>query len=330
MGKLAARIHRYEYEANEIVRSFPPRFRDQNKRTVYGLSSPPGSSHAGTLTFSRWQPAASLSTVENDGAIINHRPGHFRYETPEKDRISWHMNFAHCDLFCAYAGSLFAQDEMQVTEHPALASLRGVLLQENIPPLSVEGGIPTPALIMGVERRCIVHTEPDAASGRPRGLYGNYFSPASEAAVRKATEVLEPPTRSNILAMEAPAGGHGDYTREDITYVLSTAITGFAAAVSESERVGFLRENVEIHTGYWGCGAYGGNPVLMMLLQMIAARCVAVGSIYFYMGSSGDSDYRNALTIADILLPVNTSRGLGELVAEIESQKFSWGVSNGT
>jgi hypothetical protein len=52
--------------------------------------------------------------------------------------MEWYLNFAHYNLFCAYGGSLFAQDEMQVAEHPPLCSLREALLDSNIKPLTVE------------------------------------------------------------------------------------------------------------------------------------------------------------------------------------------------
>lgn len=116
---------------------------------------------------------------------------------------------------------------------------------------------------MGVERRCVVATDANPAEGRPYGLYGNSFSQATEDAIRQATEVLDPPTMSNILAMEAPACGAGRYTREQIEFVLSTAVTGFSAAVSESKRKVSPDVQTVIHTGFWGCGAYGGNRELI-------------------------------------------------------------------
>jgi hypothetical protein len=52
---------------------------------------------------------------------------------------------------------------------------------------------------------------PPFSTGRPYGLYGGAFAAASEAAIRNASVVLKPPTISNILALEAPPGGHGAY-----------------------------------------------------------------------------------------------------------------------
>jgi hypothetical protein len=47
-----------------------------------------------------------------------------------------------------------------------------------------------------------------------------------------------------------------------IEFVLATAFTGFSAARLESARLN-PSPVVAIHTGFWGCGAFGGNRVLM-------------------------------------------------------------------
>ncbi len=39
--------------------------------------------------------------------------------------VEWHVNFADPRLFTAYGTGFFAQDEMQVAEHPGLGALRG-------------------------------------------------------------------------------------------------------------------------------------------------------------------------------------------------------------
>jgi len=43
-------------------------------------------------------------------------------------------------------------------------------------------------------------------------------------------------TISNIIAMEAPSGGKGAYTLEQITDAFQTAFTAFSAAKAESEK----------------------------------------------------------------------------------------------
>ena len=103
--------------------------------------------------------------------------------------------------------------------------------------------------------------------------------------------------------MEAPSSGRGRYTREQIEFVLSTAITGFSAAVSESrERVSPDVETA-VHTGFWGCGAYGGNRVLMSCLQLIAACGSGLNTLVFHSGQDSTA-YGEALTMIEEMLPV--------------------------
>jgi hypothetical protein len=169
-------ICRQRFDTQELVTDFPPELHDANKEIVYDLACPPGCSHGGQLIFSRWRKMTLPRTVSfgQHRVVFEAREDVFGYEpTPEESSVvEWYLNFAHHDLFCAYGGSLFAQDEMQVAEHPALGSLREALLQTGIEPWTVESGEPTPILIMGVERRCEVATDCDAALGRPFGLYG--------------------------------------------------------------------------------------------------------------------------------------------------------------
>jgi hypothetical protein len=256
------------------------------------------------------------------------RKDFFTYETPPQNRVDWHLNFSHYDLFCAYGGPLFAQDEMQVAEHPALASLRHALLDARIKPLTVEGGKATPVLIRGVERRCAIATDPNFAEGRPYGLYGNNFYQATEDAVRLATKIIDPPTISNILAMEAPACGAGRYTRVEIEFVFLTALTGFSAAVLESEQRVSPEVQTAIHTGFWGCGAYGGNRTLMPLIQMIAACGSGVARLVFHSGPD-IAGYDTALKLLEELLPVGQEVDLDQLLSQLEGMGFEWGVSDG-
>ena len=80
----------------------------------------------------------------------------------------WHVNFADPALFVAYGSSLFAQDEMQVAEHPALGALAEALRAGARVALTEQGGKATPVLVAGVERRCRVATDRDVAAGACR------------------------------------------------------------------------------------------------------------------------------------------------------------------
>jgi hypothetical protein len=328
-------ICRRVFDAQKLVAEFPPRFTHPNKKVVYRIACPPGSGHSGQIAFSRWAGTGLPTALQRDDAAIKFeaREDYFGYESPApvSPAVEWYLNFAHSHLFCAYGGSLFAQDEMQVAEHPALGSLREALVRSDVEPLTVENGGPTPVLVRGVERRCRVATDPNAAQGRPKGLYGNNFSRASAEAIARATQAITPPTISNLLAMEAPPGGCDRYTRQEVEYILTTAFTGFTAARLESCQDRAQPAEVVVHTGFWGCGAYGGNRILMALLQLFAARLSRLDRLVFHTGDAAGSQahLRASQTLQQLVESRAQPRKVPDIVLQIESMGFQWGVSDG-
>lgn len=163
----------------------------------------------------------------------------------------------------------------------------------------------------------------------PGPLYGNAFAAASTAEVLDATTVLNPPIPSNIIALAAPTG-KGAYSARQITDILQTAFSGFSAALLESARHGITAAQVTIHTGWWGCGAFGGNRVLMALLQILAAKMAGVGHLIFHIGSETDRcQFNDALSFLDLVTAEALPTGVPAIVAEIEALKFHWGQSDG-
>ncbi|MBD2576266.1 hypothetical protein [Oscillatoria sp. FACHB-1406] len=328
-----APICRHTFAAQNLMDSHPPKVKNPNKKIVFDIASPPEATHSGEIVFSRWKtmplpPTVAPTPIQTELEV---REDHFTYESPSNASVEWYLNFAHSNLFCAYSGPLFAQDEMQAAEHPALGALREALLAAAIEPLTVESAQPTPILIRGVERRCAVATEPNEKAGRPYGLYGNQFAKASPEAIARATTQLNPPTRTNLIAMEAPFGGYRQYLLEDIEYILSTAFTGFAAARLESQIEAANKPQVIIHTGFWGCGAYGGNRVLMTLLQLLAAHLNQIDKLVFHAGNHiGAQSFLRAREILESdLLAESNEIVLPELLKKIEGMGFEWGVSDG-
>jgi len=327
-----APLGRITLTAESLVADHPPRFKNRNKEALFSHVCPPRTTYSGEITVSRWpQRLLPLELRWADAPTrIELRPGIFQYAPVTADHIAWTLNFAHSSLFIAYAGPLFAQDEMQVMEHPALASVRERLKDDPDPrlrPLTREGGLATPVLLRGVERRCAIATDVNADEDRPRGLYGNAFARASEAAVLRATRVLSPPTISNILAIEAPEGGMGRYGLEQLFDALSTAYSGFSAARAESE---FAAEDasskVEVHSGHWGTGAYGGDRVLMAMLQFLAAKAAGLDRLVFHtVDHAGAEPCREALRRLDGL----TALPLGGTLQAIAAMGFEWGFSDG-
>jgi len=121
----------------------------------------------------------------------------------------------------------------------------------------------------------------NAAEGRPYGLYGNSFARASESAIRRATVPIDPPTVTNLICMAALGGGHGVYKLEQIVDSFFTIYTSFKAAIIESHRLKPGSACI-IHTGNWGCGAFGGNRALMSLLQLLGAWMAGVDELVYH------------------------------------------------
>ena len=234
-------IVREPFDTAALVAAHPPRFTHKHKQLVHGLSCPPSATPRGTLVYSRWRATPLPAATPAQAPAHEMREDVFGYEPAPapgaRPVVEWYLNFADPRLFVAYGGSLLAQDELQVLEHPALGSLCEHLLASKDPrfqPVTWEDGAPTPVLVRGVERRSALATDPDLIEGRPLGLYGNRFARATADTIRRALTVLDPPTVSNILAMAAPPGGSGPYDEREIREIVVTATTGFRAARIES------------------------------------------------------------------------------------------------
>jgi hypothetical protein len=318
---------RRSYEPNALVAAHPPRFSHPHKRLVFDLACPPGTRHAGEITLTRWSAEALPAMVPRAPLELIARGGYYDY-AGASDAV-WHVNFADPHLFCAYGSPLLAQDELQAAEHPLLGCLREALVAEKQLAFTVTAQGPTPVLVSGVERRCELDTNADAGAGRPNGLYGNRFARASAEVVRRAVRVLAPAAPSHLIAIAAPSGGHGAYQLADIDRIVRTAYVGFAAAVSESQRT-WPGAPVEIRTGFWGCGAFGGNRQLMTMLQLLAARLAGVDRLAFYVfDGDGLASYRAGEAALARVLAADPAARLADQLQQIAGLGLRWGFSDG-
>ncbi|MCL2639435.1 MAG: poly(ADP-ribose) glycohydrolase [Phycisphaerales bacterium] len=325
------------YDAATLAKNFPLAFKHPNKQLAYDLACPKNATHTGTLTYSRWTTQPLPKKLPDKIPATETRQNFFTYD-PQKDKTTteWHLNFAHSDLFLFYASPLLAQDELQVAEHPILAHLREALLHDKLSTRTVDSNKPTPILIQNVQRRIKLH-----------GLYGNAFAKATPDAVHRALTTLDPPTFSNIIAIAAPAHGKGNYTADQIRQILTTATTAFAAAKIQSSeprpsgsdgaaanlsppdgRGSDALPTITIHTGFWGCGAFGNNRQLITICQLLAARLAQTDTlIYHTVDAIGLADYQAAEKILNNLLTQSTETE--KLITLIEAHHFRWGQSDG-
>lgn len=267
----------------------------------------------------RWRSALPTIIEATGSTTVEPADGYFTYPPDTADVARWHVNFANLHLFVAYGSALMAQDELQCMEHPVLGSLREALLADpdaypRLVPLTRENGQPAPVLVRGAQRSMAIDT-----SG---GLYGNAFARAPLAAIQRATTYLEEPMFSNIVAMQAPPGGFGPYSMDEIEDILTTAFIGFGACRSESAAA-----STEVHTGNWGTGAFGGNRVLMALLQVLAAQWAGVDRLVYHSGDGLDH-VTEATRLLDEL-PAQQGMPVVSLIDAIYHRGFTWGVSDG-
>ena len=308
---MAELLCRLELDAARLWSEHPPVIHHEKKQAILDAAGGRARSPRGTMQVTRWGPSGAPPVGAS--MPVESIMGPFRYPRVEANTEAWHVNFADTHLFAFYGIGAFAQDEIQVAEHPLLASVREYLLATQNPAfraLTREPGKPTPVLVKGVERWCTIDAD---------GIYGRQLSRATDERVGDAVTRVE--ATSNILAIVAPQG-EGRYTKDDIEDVLVTAVTGFSAARTES-----VRQKLRIHTGHWGTGAFGGNRVLMAAAQVLAARMVGVDELaYHSLDDDAEDAFRRGLRIANDV-PAGTT--LAEVVTILDARGFIWGSSDG-
>lgn len=308
-----------EYDSRVLQQQYPPVLRHPNKQRVYDACLAAGYRANGTLKYSRWKVSGLPGSLPEQQVQLSVQNGYFDYAT--SGGSIWHLNFADPHLFFAYGSGLFAQDEMQVLEHPILGCLREALIASGVPPRTMDRDVPTPVLVQNAERVCFVETAPSDVA--PSGLYGNKFQSASPVTIGRALRILPAPTLTNLIAIAAPVG-EGKYSADQIQSILEIAYCGFRAAVMLSPGT----SSSEIHTGFWGCGAFGGNRVLMVLLQLLAARLARVERLVFHLGSAGEQPAfdEGELRLRQLLRIEST---VNRLVPSIAALGYRWGQSDG-
>lgn len=321
------RLARMEWAAPMLAAAHPPVLHHPAKDALFA-HAPAGQEPEGAVVAARFLAIPLPKTVRRfePPLVVTARPGFSPYLPSPPGAMQWHLNFAHHDLFCAYGDAMFAQDEIQVAEHPILACVREALSVPGAPmlPRTCEHGAPTPVLITGASRRLSISLTDDEG----RSLYGRRLAEATPAQVRAAVTVLPKPAPTNILAIEAPVPTGSDrYASMEIEHALLTAYSGFRAAVLTTWESG--ASQTVIHTGLWGCGAYGGDPELMVSVQLVAAALAGVDELVVSTGSTAPSlvDDLHARLTGDPALrcgqPMGAARGW------LRGLGARWGVSDG-
>ena len=119
----------------------------------------------------------------------------------------------------------------------------------------------------------------------------------------------------------------------EIVYILATAYAGFRAAVLESGRIASSGAPVVVHTGFWGCGAFGGNRVVMTTLQAIAGQMAGVDRIILHTSAGAfagaDAIVESRRTIEKDLAIDSPAVELRSLIQRISALGLSWAAGDG-
>ena len=85
-----------------------------------------------------------------------------------------------------------------------------------------------------------------------------------------------------------------------------------------------------VHTGFWGCGAFGGNRGLMVLLQTMAAQMAGIDLLVVHtVTEQGSWVAHEGLALAATGLSGYDGRPTAEALDHITELNFEWGVSDG-
>lgn len=170
-------------------------------------------------------------------------------------------------------------------------------------------------------------------------VYGNAFAKASERSLVQACHYLPQAQTVNLIAIEAPSHGRGSYNREDVDYILLTCYTGFKAAQILANKTHALnarrapsgrntRFRTVIHTGWWGCGAYGNNRQMMIVTQLLAAYWAELDELVFHtQDTKHQADIDAARSLVEKLLREKQVERVIDLIVQVGLQ---WDRSNNT
>ena len=324
----------------DLINKYPPLYTYRRKIELYEKSLLKYGQQKGNLRVSRcgFKQHNWNKTIAKNDLFIRTDSGFYEYDKDMSDshRQVWYLNFADPELFGFYSGTLFAQDEMMTLEMPLLCSVREYLVSKDIHGLPPRTAVrclykyePTPILIENVPQWIRVDTKPTMPDGTQVSIYGNNFAFANQEQIDAGITIMTDDVKCNVICASAPFGGNGDYTAKEIDYTLRAAFSAFEQTVALSKKNLKLGDYVDstvltvIHTGNWGCGAYGGNYELMYLIQMIASSAVGVNELVFH---SPKNDFFDK---AQDKFQTLQGMSLSECAAFLKRQKYRWGMSDG-
>ncbi|KAK9811946.1 hypothetical protein WJX73_001922 [Symbiochloris irregularis] len=286
--------------AAALLAEAPPVFNSGKKQQLWEyLQQSCSFSERDCLSAIRWGGPCPVETTSKLATIIEVVSDPYQYTTG-----LWYLNFADMNLFGFYGSDLFAQDEVMCAEIPVLMAVREALDKDALTASHTDNEA-TPVTITNVRHKVTV-----------RGVYGHEFRHLPWKVIQNNLDLDD--TLVNVVAAAAPRG-HGLYTEKQLIDIFTTAYRAFSAAVTHHS-MDNGNDKIVLHTGHWGCGAFGGNKVVMAKLQVAAAQSAGVGRLVYHAMSEG----------ALVESAVKGVPGGKQVIEQLLLEKHQWGVSNGT
>ena len=167
---------------------------------------------------------------------------------PTPDTKIWHVNFASDNAFTEWGSEARSQEAAMVMEMPLLHKASLFLKTDNETELS-------PILFEGVPQWVSI------CNGEKLNITWD--------------------KTNNVISMMAPYGGEGQYTENEIRFLLITLFAGIGGIKrrGKKDKVPFT----EIHTGNWGCGNMRNHRELIYLAQIYVADVLGIEFLVFHM-----------------------------------------------
>lgn len=322
--KAAICIGNISVKIQDLLQNYPPHYYNQRKNNYYKKAYYFHRKQNGIIKISRWTfnyKRKSPLDLTKHPLVFRNQNGFYTYEESTDTNKVWWVNFADENLFGYYGSDLFAQDEIQTLEHPLLGSVVEYLDINEIPNLiskTEEKNRVTPFFVENVPYWISVNVNPILSSGETANIYGRNFSQEQEDIVNLGIKIIQKDIKNNIIAMAAPSCGKGEYTEDQLQKLMETVLVAFGGAVKITSKERF--EKCIIHTGNWGCGAFGNNIELMYLSQLLAASFVGVDELVFHNANE------NILMDAEKkYLNLQTEN----LILFLKGQHYLWNQSDG-
>lgn len=320
--KAAKLLAKCTVKIQTLLKDFPPAFEDEQKEAYNRQSLYYHKHQNGLIKISRWQFDHERKTpliLEKNPIQIEKSDSLYTYAEnaegfDEETSQSFWVNFSSAKLFYDCEQDYFSQGDSMVLSHPLLLSCKNYvasLADENFTALTEMNGEPTPFVFQNV----------------PRWVNVNDFSLSDKF------DVIVKEEKSSIISMKAPTG-RGQYTEEQIEYLLETVLSAFGGAVKSALEV--KKTECTLHTGNWGLGNLGNNAELIYLVQMIGASAAGMSRIVFH--SPEKEAFENAKTVFSNLGETNRFNNIVKfllskeykwLLGEIEGKLFDLGLNFG-